>query len=57
MICPGRNEADVEELPDHLRADMEFVTADTVDEVLDAALEAKPRKVRLARAGYSGAAA
>jgi ATP-dependent Lon protease len=39
VIAPRRNEPDAEEFPDHLKAGMEFLFVDTVDEVLDAALE------------------
>jgi ATP-dependent Lon protease len=53
VIAPKRNEPDLEELPDHLKKDMEFVFVDTVDEVLEEALEAENQtgRVRLARAG------
>jgi ATP-dependent Lon protease len=39
LIIPRRNEPDVDELPDHLREEMEIIPTDTVDEVLDEALE------------------
>jgi ATP-dependent Lon protease len=39
VIAPRRNEPDAEEFPGHLLAGMEFLFVDTVDEVLDAALE------------------
>ncbi|HEY1273732.1 MAG TPA: endopeptidase La [Thermoleophilaceae bacterium] len=39
IVIPRRNEADVDDVPPHLRRRMEFVAVDTVDEVLDAALE------------------
>jgi ATP-dependent Lon protease len=39
LIAPKRNEADLDELPEHLRKEMEIVFVDTVDEVLEAALE------------------
>ena len=48
VIAPRRNEADLEEFPPNLLKDMEFVFVDTVDEVLEAALEpgqAPARKV------------
>jgi len=38
VILPKRNEADIEELPEELRKDMNFVFVDTVDEVLKVAL-------------------
>jgi ATP-dependent Lon protease len=53
VIAPKRNEPDLEELPPHLKRDIEFVFVDTVDEVVEQALEPeKPiGRVRLARAG------
>ncbi len=41
VILPRRNEADLEDLPDEVRKAMKFVFADTVDDVLEAALEPK----------------
>ena len=41
-MAPAENEPDVEEVPEHLRADLEFVFVEHVREVLDAAL-APPR--------------
>ena len=38
VIAPALNEQDVDEIPAHLRKDLEFVFVATVDEVLDAAL-------------------
>lgn len=38
VILPKRNEADLEELPEELRKDMQFVFVETVDEVLKAAM-------------------
>ena len=38
VIAPGRNEPDLEEFPPNLLAGMEFVFADTIDDVLAAAL-------------------
>ena len=43
MIAPRRNEPDLEELPDHLKKDIEFVFVDTVEEVLEQALEPAER--------------
>jgi ATP-dependent Lon protease len=40
IIAPAPNEADVEEIPEHLRRDLTFVFVDHIDEVLDVALEA-----------------
>ena len=43
LIIPRRNEADIDDIPEHLRKRMDFVLVDNVDEVLDAALEARAR--------------
>jgi ATP-dependent Lon protease len=42
VIAPARNEPDLEDIPEHLRADLEFVWAGEIGDVLDAALE-QPR--------------
>jgi ATP-dependent Lon protease len=39
VIAPRRNEPDLEDIPEHLRQDLEFVWAGEVEEVLDAALD------------------
>jgi ATP-dependent Lon protease len=39
VIAPADNEADADEVPEHLREDLDFVFVREVDEVLDAALE------------------
>ena len=39
LIVPRRNEADIDDIPAHLRRKMKFVLVDGVDEVLDAALQ------------------
>jgi ATP-dependent Lon protease len=39
LIIPRRNEADIDDIPAHLRKRMKFVLVDSADEVLDAALE------------------
>jgi ATP-dependent Lon protease len=39
VIAPRRNEPDLEDIPEHLRQDLEFVWAGAVEEVLDAALD------------------
>jgi ATP-dependent Lon protease len=39
VIAPKRNEPDLEDIPAHLRAEMEFVWVDSIDDVLSAALE------------------
>ena len=61
VIAPKLNEADVDEIPDHLREDMEFVFVDSIDRVLDEALEpaqaAKPRPALARRPQRERAAA
>jgi ATP-dependent Lon protease len=44
LVIPRRNEADIDDIPAHLRKKMKFVLVDDVDEVLDAALEAPGRR-------------
>jgi ATP-dependent Lon protease len=39
VIAPRRNEPDLEDIPEHLRADLEFVWAAEIEEVLAAALD------------------
>ena len=39
VIAPALNEQDVDEIPEHLRKDLEFKFVSTVDEVLAAALQ------------------
>jgi ATP-dependent Lon protease len=39
VILPARNQADLDDLPEEVRSQMEFVFVETVDEVLRAALE------------------
>uniref|UniRef100_A0A3B4XZG1 Lon protease homolog 2, peroxisomal n=1 Tax=Seriola lalandi dorsalis TaxID=1841481 RepID=A0A3B4XZG1_SERLL len=39
VILPKRNEKDLEELPANIRADLDFVTAGNLDEVLNAAFD------------------
>jgi ATP-dependent Lon protease len=53
LIIPRRNEADIDDIPEHLRKRMKFVLVDSVDEVLDAALE-KPARRSPARARRPG---
>jgi ATP-dependent Lon protease len=40
VIAPALNEADVEDIPEHLRRDLTFVFAEHIDEVLEVALQA-----------------
>jgi ATP-dependent Lon protease len=53
LIIPRRNEPDIDDIPEHLRKRMEFIVVDSVDEVLEAALE-KPARRSRARAGAAG---
>jgi ATP-dependent Lon protease len=50
VILPKRNEVDLEDVPEDVRDSMDFIFADTVDDVLNAALssapEEKPRKTK-----------
>jgi ATP-dependent Lon protease len=39
VIVPERNQGDVEEIPEHERADLEFVYVEEVSAAIDAALE------------------
>jgi len=42
VIAPKLNKPDLEDIPPHLRRDLDFVFVDTVDKVLDEALEERP---------------
>ena len=44
VVLPARNEADLEELPEEVRKDIQFIFAETVDDVLRTALESPPKK-------------
>jgi ATP-dependent Lon protease len=44
VIIPRRNEADIDDIPPHLRKSLKFVLVDEGEEVLHAALERKPRQ-------------
>jgi ATP-dependent Lon protease len=47
VVLPKRNEPDLEDVPDEVKDSMKFVFAESVDDVLNAALEkAKAKKVR-----------
>ena len=46
VIAPALNEADTEDIPEHLRKRLTFVFVDDVDEVLDAALERRAAPLR-----------
>jgi ATP-dependent Lon protease len=49
VIAPALNEQDVDEIPEHLRRDLEFVFVSEIGEVLDAALQ----RGRARRAGVA----
>jgi ATP-dependent Lon protease len=61
VIAPRRNEADADDIPEHLRRDLRFVFAEEVGEVLEAALDggaggsvpARQRRVYAQRASAS----
>ncbi len=44
LIIPRRNEADIDDIPEHLRRRMKFVLVDSEGEVLDAALQKRARR-------------
>ena len=39
IVIPRRNEPDIDDIPEHLRKEIEFILVDTVEEVWEAALE------------------
>jgi len=43
IILPKRNEQDLDDVPDEIKKSMKFLFVDTVDEVLDSALEPAPK--------------
>ena len=51
LIIPRRNERDIDDIPEPLRRKMKFTLVDSVDEVLDAALQKRPRRSRPAQPG------
>jgi ATP-dependent Lon protease len=57
VIAPARNEGDIEEIPEHLRRELEFVWVEDAEQVLESALEPPPTNGRPpARAGRRAAA-
>jgi ATP-dependent Lon protease len=46
VILPKRNEPDLEDVPDEVKQSMKFVFAESVDDVLNAALEKAPPKAK-----------
>ena len=51
LIVPRRNERDIDDIPEPLRKKMKFTFVDSVDEVLEAALQKRPRRSRPAQPG------
>jgi ATP-dependent Lon protease len=51
VIAPALNEADAEEIPEHLRRDLTFVFVEWVPEVLETALESPSTNGRAPRSG------
>jgi ATP-dependent Lon protease len=49
VILPRRNDADLEDLPEEVRRSIQFIFADTVDDVLQAALDSAPKAPRRKR--------
>ena len=50
VILPKRNEPDVEDVPDEIRQSMKFIFAESVEDVINAALEkATPQKKKAAK--------
>ena len=49
VILPKRNEQDLDDVPEEIKKTMKFVFVETVDEVLDAALEANGKVARTKR--------
>jgi ATP-dependent Lon protease len=58
VILPQENEADLSELPEETREEIEFVLAETADQVLEAALgggaSARPQPAQERQAAASG---
>jgi len=50
VILPKRNRYDLEDVPDEIKKSMEFIFVETVDEVLNTALESAPNSVHKKRA-------
>lgn len=51
VILPKRNKYDVDDVPDEIKKTMEFVTVETMDDVLEAALEPATRQAKPKTAG------
>jgi ATP-dependent Lon protease len=50
VVAPARNEADIEEIPEHLRRQLSFVWVEDAEQVLETALEPPPGNGRPPRA-------
>jgi ATP-dependent Lon protease len=46
VILPKRNETDLDDVPDEIKQSMKFIFVDTVDEVIDSALEANRKSAK-----------
>jgi predicted ATP-dependent protease len=44
IILPKRNEQDLDDVPDEIKKSMKFIYAETVDDVLESALEANHKR-------------
>jgi ATP-dependent Lon protease len=61
VVVPGENEPDLEELPEESRKELEFVLADSIDQVLEVAFDgqlpaaAKPRSLTRERKAAASA--
>jgi ATP-dependent Lon protease len=51
LIIPRRNERDIDDIPEPLRKKMNFQLVDSVDEVLEAALQKRARRSRASQPG------
>jgi len=51
VILPIRNEADLEDLPDQVQEEIDFVFADTIEDVIKAALEPEVRRKKKNKKG------
>ena len=57
VVLPKRNEQDLEEVPEDIRAALEFVFVRTIDELLDFVFDAKAKPAGAARTGKKPRAA
>lgn len=54
VVLPARNEADLEDLPEEVRQQIQFVFVETLDEVLAAALDSQPAGISTAAISDDG---